>query len=318
MDRRPWSQRQATAGPPPPEAGHVLVRHTVPAGIQGATLGRYLVKELGLSEGLLRKLKQLGGLWVDGMPAQSDWQLSPGMQLLVRHPGQPSPAVKAEAMALVIAHEDADVVVVDKAPGLLVHPTRTCNRGTLANGLAHHFAQKGEAPGVHPVQRLDRWTGGLLVFARHPLAHAQLAKQLQGGRLKRRYEAIAQGLVAPDRGLVAAPIAIDPSDADLRVVAPHGQPARTHFEVLGRWPEAGGGVGATRLALVLETGRTHQIRVHLKHLGHPLWGDARYAPPEVAALAPHVALHAVELAFEHPRSGEAMRFSSPAPEGWPS
>lgn len=304
-------------GPLPPEGWHELWRHQVPSAGAGQRLGRYLVGELGLSEGLLRRLKRLGGLWVDGMPAQSDWLLSPGMELLGLHPGLLGSSIHPEAMALKILHEDEDLVVVDKAPGLLVHPTRTCNRGTLANGLAHRWLARGEAPGVHPVQRLDRGTGGLLVIARHPMAHAKLFAQLQARSLRRGYEAVAAGLVAEDRGSIEAPIGVDPEAPDARQVSPEGQWARTHFEVLARHPGVGVGPGATRVALWLETGRTHQIRVHLAHLGHPLWGDRRYAPPEVAALAEHPALHAVSLSFTHPRTGEALSFSSPPPAAWP-
>lgn len=278
-----------------------LWRGRVPADHPVTPVGRWLARELGLSVTLVRRLKAVGGIRVNGASLRTVDTLAPGDEVsLLLEPSWP-PHVEPEAIPLDVVHEDDDVVVVNKPCGLVVHPTRGTYAGTLANGLAHLWRVRNERWGFHPVHRLDRDTSGLLLLAKHPLAHQRLDVQLQARALTRAYTAVVWGQPAQEAGLVTLPIGHPDPASPARAVVPDGSPAVTRWEVQERLPRPAPG-GATVLRLVLETGRTHQIRVHMAATGLPLLGDALYAPAQ-ASWAPRQALHAGELGFHHPRTG---------------
>lgn len=289
-----------------------LIRMRVPPDAAPTTVGRWLERELGLSSTLVRKLKATpGGILVEGAHRRTVDPLRPGEELVLSLPPDPAPNVRPEPVPLAVVHEDPDLIVLDKAPGVVVHPTHGVYSGTLANGLAWRWAERGEPAGIHPVHRLDRQTSGLIVFAKHALAHQRLDVQLLAHKLERAYLALVWERPQADAGEVDLPIALAGNHPVARAVKAGGQAARTAWTVVERYPGPPPD-GAALLRLVLATGRTHQIRVHMAAIGHPLIGDTLYAdgrPP----IAPRQALHATTLAFRHPRSGEAMRFESPLP-----
>jgi len=225
----------------------------------------------------------------------------------------PPPAVDgrqpaAQAMALAVVHEDADLIVIDKPAGLVVHPGAGNPDRTLLNALLAHAPALRRVPRAGIVHRLDKDTSGLLVVAKNVSAQARLAEQLASRRVRRVYLALVQG-DPPARGSIDAPLARDRRVRTRMAVARGGREARTHFRVLERYGSA------ALLECRLETGRTHQIRVHLQHIRHPLVGDAVYRRGTRHAVAfPRQALHAAELELVHPRTGKPMRWRAELPE----
>lgn len=277
-----------------------LLHLTVPPAADGLTVRDFLRRFHGVSRSLLTRLKNHNGIQVNGQPR---WTIDPvhtGETVVLYLHEEPSPFVLPEPVPLEIVYEDTDVLVVNKPAGVIVHPARGYRSGTLANGVARHFAERGLPAPVRPISRLDMDTSGLIAFACNPWAHEVLT-----GRLDRGYLAVVQGRVGPASGTVDAPIRQIPGHPVRREVHPEGQTARTHFTVRRHY------AAATLMELHLETGRTHQIRVHLAHLGHPLLGDTLYGGP--LDLIARQALHACSLAFAQPRTGAAVILSAPLP-----
>lgn len=274
--------------------------------LTGQTVWHVLRRQQGISRTLMRRLKTQDGIRLDGRPVRVHERVAGGERLTLVEEVRAS-AVLPIPMALAIVHEDDTLVVLDKPVGVVVHPTRGHPYGTLANGLAHRLRQQGHAPVAHPVHRLDRETSGLVCFARSPLAAQRLGDQLLDRTMRRHYLAWVTGLAAADSGVLTGAIARS-TEAAVREVATHGQAARTRYRVLARDP-----VRRRSLLLVsLFTGRTHQIRAHLAHLGHPLVGDSRYG----GADAPRLALHAFRLTLNHPLSGKRLCLFTPLPADW--
>lgn len=282
-------------------------RHIVRAAPQGATVWGVLAVQLGVSRTLIRRLKANDGLYLNGRPAHTHQAVRAGDELCLRFQNAESEKVDPEPVPLDILYEDDDVLVLNKPSAMVVHPTHGCFHGTLANGVAQLYRDRGVSAGIHPVHRIDRNTSGLVLFAKHPYAHQQLADQLNDFKLDRLYLAIAQGWLEEDAGTISAPIARVPGPGGYRIVSAEGQEAITHFQVLARAAER----RETLLSLRLETGRTHQIRVHLSHHGHPLLADVHYGQ-EHPVLA-RVALHARTLGFRHPRHRTVMTMHAPMP-----
>lgn len=285
-----------------------IFRHIVQATPPHATVAGVLSHQLRMSRHLVRQLKAADGIFLNGEPVRVSHPAQEGDLLELQLPEAPSDKVDPEPVPVDILYEDDDLVVLNKPPGLVVHPTHGCHHGTLANGLAHYYRSRGLSVGMHPVHRIDRDTSGLVVFAKHGYAHQQLADQLEEFKLDREYVAIAEGLLEADRGVITAPIARRPGPGGYREIAAHGQPAITRYQVLARSRAA----RETLVSLRLETGRTHQIRVHLMDMGHPLLGDKLYGRPH--AEVGRQALHAHTLSFRHPRTQALMRLVAPLPE----
>lgn len=264
----------------------------------------------GLTRSAAQRLLEEGRVTWNGKALAKNHRLTGAETLTVSLPDpEPLDAVPQD-IPLDVVFEDADVIVVNKPKGLVVHPAPGHPDGTLVNALLHHCggSLSGVGGTLRPgiVHRIDRDTSGLIIAAKNDFAHQALAAQLQDHSLARTYECIAVGGFREDRGTVDAPIGRHPADRKRMAVVPTGRPAVTHWEVLERFP------GFTHLRCRLETGRTHQIRVHLSYIGRPILGDEVYgrAVPGLRGQC----LHAVGLRFIHPRTGEAVELSCPLPE----
>lgn len=269
----------------------------------GRALAHVLERQWGLSRSLVRRLKREGEVLVDGQHWRVVDPVHLGQQVELWIP--PAEAMPPLPLPLDIAFEDDHVLVVNKPAGMLVHPSRAYHRDTLVSGVAHHLIAQGLPPHIHPLHRLDADTSGLLLLAKHPFVLDRLVHLLERRHVVREYMAVVEGVVALDQGVIDAPIWSDPDGALRREVRPEGQAARTHYQVLQRW------AGHTLVALKLETGRTHQIRVHMAHLGHPLVGDWLYGVK--SPLLDRHALHAGRLSFPHPYTRETVVVTAPPP-----
>ncbi|HZG88238.1 RluA family pseudouridine synthase [Paenibacillus sp.] len=254
-----------------------------------------------------------GHVTVNGAAVKPNYKLSVGDEVVVRPPEPELTELVPEPIPLDVKYEDSDVIVVNKPRGMVVHPAVGHRSGTLVNALMYHCKDlsgiNGEIrPGI--VHRIDKDTSGLLMAAKNDVAHNSLAAQLKEHSVTRRYVAVVHGVLQHDQGTIDAPIGRDPQDRKLFTVTDRGgKHAVTHFVVLERFAEH------TVVELMLETGRTHQIRVHMKFIGHPLVGDPVYGRSRTRTMnVPGQALHAAVLGFTHPRTGERLTFEAPIPD----
>jgi len=296
---------------------------------QGERLDRFLAAiQTDLSRSRLQALIRDGLVLVNGRAGRVSQRLKPGDSVSVEVPERITDVLEAEAIPLTIVHEDDSLIVIDKPAGLVVHPGAGVPRGTLVHALLHHFpAIAGVGGAVRPgiVHRLDRDTSGLMVVAKTERAHRALVAMIAARRVRRTYRAIVWGVPRFREGVVDAAIGRDPKRRQrMSVVKTGGRPARSRYRVLESLRVA------TSLEVTLETGRTHQIRVHLSHLGHPVVGDPLYGgrpkkqlsaagvERSLAAALLHrlnrQALHASELEFAHPVTGETLHFRSRLPD----
>ena len=276
-------------------------------------LDAFLASSLdGLTRSQAARLIESGEVAVNGKTAGKSYKLAGGEDIAVTLP-EPEPVEAVpQDIPLDVVYEDADVIVVNKPSGMVVHPAPGHPDGTLVNALLYHcvgtLSGIGGAlrPGI--VHRIDRDTSGLIIAAKNDAAHQYLSAQLADHTLARTYECIVVGALREDRGTVDAPIARHPTDRKRMAVVAGGREAVTHWEVIARYP------GYTHVRCRLETGRTHQIRVHMAYIGHPILGDTVYgAKKEVPGLTGQC-LHAVGLRFLHPRTHEVVELFCPLPE----
>lgn len=266
----------------------------------------------GLTRSQAARLIERGAVTVNGKTVSKSYKIAGGEEISVMLPAPEPVEAVPQDIPLDVVYEDADVIVVNKPSGMVVHPAPGHPNGTLVNALLYHCAGSlsGVGGALRPgiVHRIDRDTSGLIIAAKNDAAHQFLSAQLADHTLARTYECIVVGSLREERGTVDAPIARHPSDRKRMAVAAGGREAVTHWEVLTRYS------GYTHLRCRLETGRTHQIRVHMAYLGHPILGDTVYgAKKEVAGLTGQC-LHAVGLRFIHPRTHESVELSCPLPE----
>jgi len=305
------------------------LKYRVPAEVAGMTLSKYLLSQLKLSRNVIRKAKNSDGLLIEGAPVRSSYRLVGGEEIEIRviSVGR----VQPEAIGLDLVFEDEHVLVVNKPAGVVVHPVRGYTSGTLANAVAYHLSNQGLESVARPILRIDRDTSGLVLFAKTAIAAQSLARAMHQHKLERRYLALVHGQIKSDSGTVdlgirrvwghpvAREAAVGPrtpeQEAELAEAEAGGQRLRddwrstgqravTHWVVRRRWPSV------SLLELRLETGRTHQIRVHMKQIGHPIVGDWLYGSGGEQG---RQALHAASLGFSHPVTGSGLTFEVPLP-----
>ncbi|WP_071459378.1 RluA family pseudouridine synthase [Bacillus massilinigeriensis] len=247
---------------------------------------------------------------VNDKPVKTNYKCSLNDKVAITIPNPEELNVEPEEMNLQYYYEDSDVLVVNKPKGMVVHPAPGHTSGTLVNGLMAHCKDLSGINGVlRPgiVHRIDKDTSGLLMVAKNDLAHESLVNQLVEKSVTRKYNAVVHGVIPHDHGTIEAPLGRDPKDRQSMAVVDNGKHAVTHFNVLERFNNF------TYVECVLETGRTHQIRVHMKYIGYPLAGDPKYGPRKTPDLGGQ-ALHAGVLGFNHPRTMEYLQFEAPLPK----
>lgn len=282
--------------------------------ISGDRIDKFLSEQCEeLSRSFLQKLLKAGEIFVNGKPVKASYRVLDGDSILFEVPDATEPEILPEDIPLDIVYEDHDVILVNKPKGMVVHPAAGHYTHTLVNALMYHCREDLSGingvlrPGI--VHRIDMDTTGILIACKNDLAHNSIAAQLKEHSITRRYEAIVHGVLKDEEGTVDAPIGRNPQDRKKMCINhQNGKQAVTHYRVLKRFHDF------THIECRLETGRTHQIRVHMASIGHPLLGDAVYGPSKCPYKLQGQTLHAGVLGFVHPRSGEYMEFRAPRPE----
>ena len=290
-----------------------IIELTVAPEDDGMRIDAYLCAHTEFSRSRISALMLEGAVSVDGeVQAKPAFKVTAGQRIALAVPQTRPVDVLPQNIPLDILYQDADVVIVNKPCGMVVHPAAGNEDGTLVNALLYHVHDLsgigGEMrPGI--VHRLDKDTSGLILIAKNDHAHAALSEQFKARTMEKHYRAVAFGNFPEDAGLIDAPIARHPVDRKKMAIVPDGKPSQTEWKVIERLK------GATYLDVHLLTGRTHQIRVHMHSIGHPLLGDRIYAPNiRTSVHIPRLMLHAYSLAFTHPTTGERMTLCAPLHE----
>ncbi|MFL0267805.1 RluA family pseudouridine synthase [Candidatus Clostridium radicumherbarum] len=271
-------------------------------------LREYLRKTAKLSGRLIKGAAIDGRIRVNDIVTKLNYVLKTGDTISFQVEKNESQNIEPEKIDLDIRYEDEDLIIVNKMPGMVVHPTRSYPSGTLANGLLYYFKEKGENCIVRLVSRLDMDTSGLIIIAKNQFSHMSLARDMQSENFKKSYLAVVHGNLKDKEGTIDLPIYRTGDDSIKRIVDDRGQKSITHFKVIESYKDS------ELLELTLETGRTHQIRVHLSYLGHPIYGDNLYGIDEDKALITRQALHAYKISVPHPRTGEILTLESELPK----
>ena len=288
-------------------------KFTVDSGTQNLRLDLYLVSHLpdSMSRTYIQRLITQKKILVNGAPRKSHYKIEPGDLIEANIQKLERPVIKPENIQLDIIFEDDRLIVVDKPAGMVVHPAPGNYSGTLVNALLYYTnrlsASSEGRPGI--VHRLDKDTSGLLIVAKDEACHSFLARQFSKGTIDKRYITIVEGIVQLDNGVISYPIGRHPRDRKRMAVRfTAAKEAATHYKVLERFEDK------TLLEIRPKTGRTHQIRVHLSYIGHPVVGDIAYGKKRRNLPMPRQALHAAEISFRHPATKELIHFNSPLPQ----
>lgn len=273
----------------------------------GLKLNEYLRSVAKFSSRFTQKVVRGGRVKVNSANATLFSKLKSGDVIEVQIEKEEEQDIIPEKIPLDIIYEDSDILVLNKPKGMIVHPTRSCINGTLANGILYYFREKGEKSIVRLVSRLDMDTSGLILVAKNAFSHMSLARDMNREEFRKTYLAIVHGNLSEKKGTIDRPIYKVDDGSLKRIVDERGQRSITHFEVVERFKEG------DLVKLILETGRTHQIRVHLSSLGNPIFGDALYGENEDHYIE-RQALHAYGLQIPHPRTGEIFKFQCDLPE----
>lgn len=271
-------------------------------------LSSFLKEEMGMSTGLVNRMKWQEKIFVNGVPRHNDYTVQPGDVITVPL-DEPQPQYPAEEGPLTVLYEDAHILAVDKPAGMLIHPSRATMTGTLANRVLFYYQKTGQSCAFHPITRLDRDTFGIVLLAKNAHIHALLNQLHKEGRLQKTYHAAVFGGPPEAAGVIDAPIARRPLPSLLRYVNQEGKPSVTHYRVLDR------GMERSRLELRPITGRTHQLRVHCAYMGFPILGDPQYGTEESQAFSLKQGLQsqmlcAKRLEFTHPVTGVFLTLES--------
>ena len=277
----------------------------------GERIDRFLADSQDLTRSCLQKILKEGEVIVNGKSVKANYKLRKGDRIEFEIPEAVEPDIVAEDIPLSILYEDADVLVVDKPKGMVVHPAAGHYSRTLVNAVMYHC--KGELSGINGVlrpgivHRIDRDTTGSIIICKNDMAHNEIARQLKEHSINRRYRAIVTGVLKDEEGTIEGAIGRDKKDRKKMAITADGKPAVTHYRVLQRFKHY------TYVECVLETGRTHQIRVHMASIGHPLLGDEVYGRRSDKYKCEGQCLHAMTLGFHHPRTGEYIEVNAPLP-----
>ena len=288
--------------------------YIVPEKSSGLRIDKFLTESCpDYTRSFLQKLLKSELMEVNGKPVKSGYKTAAGDTVTFEVPEAVEAEITAQEMPLDILYEDEDVILINKPKGMVVHPAAGHYEGTLVNGLMHHCREQLSGingvmrPGI--VHRIDMDTTGVLIVCKNDLAHNSIAEQLKVHSITRKYYAVVFGSLKDDEGTIHAPIGRHPNDRKkMSINSKNGKDAVTHYKVLERFH------GYTLVECRLETGRTHQIRVHMASIGHPLLGDQVYGPAKQPFRLQGQTLHAGVLGFLHPRTGEYMEFSAPLPK----
>ncbi|CAM4196124.1 RluA family pseudouridine synthase [Paenibacillus xylanexedens] len=298
--------------------------YTVTEQEDGWLLKTVLQRRLLVSRKLLSKIKLTEqGVMLNGERVYISVKVAAGDVVEVRMEQEESDDILPEPIPFTVLYEDEHLLIVNKDAGIIVHPTHGHYTGTLANGVVHYWKTKGEHFRFRPIHRLDQETSGVLAIAKNPYVHQHVSEQMIAGTVDKKYIALVHGSPIPEQGSVDGPIDRDPEEPHRRIVTPEGYAARTLYTTLTRWAEG----SASAISLKLESGRTHQIRVHMTSMGCPLIGDRMYKTLPVHEIDEQTmavreerdtwierqALHACELTFEHPILKERITFQAPFP-----
>ena len=277
----------------------------------GERIDRFLADSQDLTRSFLQKILKEGEVIVNGKSVKANYKLRKGDRIEFEIPEAVEPDIVAEDIPLSILYEDADVLVVDKPKGMVVHPAAGHYSRTLVNAVMYHC--QGELSGINGVlrpgivHRIDRDTTGSIIICKNDMAHNEIARQLKEHSINRRYRAIVTGVLKDEEGTIEGAIGRDKKDRKKMAITADGKPAVTHYRVLQRFKHY------TYVECVLETGRTHQIRVHMASIGHPLLGDEVYGRRSDKYKCEGQCLHAMTLGFHHPRTGEYIEVNAPLP-----
>ncbi|ADY55403.1 pseudouridine synthase, RluA family [Syntrophobotulus glycolicus DSM 8271] len=277
--------------------------YTAGAQDENTFLRDLLASKLLLSHSLVVRLKHQNKIQVNGQLVHTNYRLQAGDFVTINIDLSEENNIIPESIPLDIVYEDEDFVAVNKPAGMSIHPSRLGGTGTLANAVTYHWQGLGRNILFRPINRLDKDTSGLVLIGKSQFAHQGIFNQLKQHKIDRRYIALVERALTRDHGHIDQPIARPDANKRRRIVHPAGQAATTHYQVLDRYPDH------TLLSLKLETGRTHQIRVHLSYIGHPVSGDLLYG--FASPLIKRQALHADRIRFTHPRSGKEVILDIP-------
>lgn len=275
---------------------------------EGLKLRTYLKKVQRLSSRLIKGAALSGRLEIDHKRVKLNHIVKAGESISLNLIKEESQNIEPEEMDIQVVYEDKDIIVVNKKPGVVVHPTRSYPNGTLANGLLYYFRERGENCIVRLVSRLDMDTSGLIIVGKNQFAHMCLARDMKSENFEKSYIAVIHGKMDAREGIIDLPIYRNEEAGIKRVVDERGQRSITHYKVIDDFKND------QLLNLTLETGRTHQIRVHLSYLGHPLYGDTLYGLGDDNQYIKRQALHAYRLKFPHPRGDKIMELQSDIPQ----
>ncbi|MBE6087959.1 MAG: RluA family pseudouridine synthase [Clostridium beijerinckii] len=277
---------------------------------KGTKIREYLKVELGLSTRLIRSASLGKRIFVNDEVVKMNRVLNEGEIIKIDLAKDESQDIAPEKMDIDIVYEDEDILVVNKKPFMVVHPTKSYQSGTLANGVINYFMESGQNCIVRLVSRLDMNTSGLIIIAKNQFSHGMLSKEMSENKVEKKYLALVHGIMKEKQGTIDLPI-YKPEGIEngiRRVIDERGQRSITHYKVVEEYNES------SLVECKLETGRTHQIRVHLSHLGHPIYGDTLYGDGDEEDLIKRQALHAYGLDFKSPRSGEILSLRAELPD----
>ncbi|MBR6799416.1 MAG: RluA family pseudouridine synthase [Firmicutes bacterium] len=280
--------------------------HKVTTEDEGKELREIMREHFDFSSRLRNRIKREKLVMVDGVSTPGWKKPVVGAEIRITLPDETS-GFEPQNIPLDIVYEDDDLMIINKQPGLIVHPTKGHPTGTVANALMYYMEQTGKPFKIRFVNRLDMDTSGLLVVAKNSYTQNDYTKQMKENTVEKRYVAVVKGIVESDEGTIDLPIGRPDPDHVRRGVMENGAPSVTHYKVLDRYN------GYSLVELLLETGRTHQIRVHMSHIGHPVLGDWLYEGLN-PLLIDRQALHAAKLTFTHPMTKKRMTFEAPIPE----